>query len=279
MLPRWGKVAVGSIKTSQIQEWISALAKSGLSSQYVRLIYANFKLIMDYAVSDNLIALSPCNSKAIKLPSRQRKKLEILTTEQIVRILYNFPLELRLIPLIGATCGLRQGELFGLRIQDIDLQNSIIHVRQQIKVVRYQPIPCLPKGTKTRSVPMPDYVRDELVAFISTCDPLEGERTLEPSEAGVIFTLRERKPINKNYFNTAYWHKTLKSAGISRMRTSGMHGLRHYCASKWLENGVSIKAVSEYLGHSDAGFTLRTYTHLLGNTDAQARHAFDELKV
>jgi integrase len=278
MLPRWGKVAVGSIKTSQIQEWISVLAKSGLSSQYVRLIYANFKLIMDYAVSDNLIALSPCNSKLIKLPAKQRKKLEIMTTEQVTRILDDFPKGLRLIPLIGATCGLRQGELFGLRIQDIDLENSVIHVRQQIKVIGYAPTPCLPKGAKTRSVPIPEFVRDEIAEYLSTVEPLAGERTLDPSEAGIIFTLRERKPINKNYFNTAYWHKALKNAGISRMRTSGMHGLRHYCASMWLEKGVSIKAVSAYLGHSDAGFTLRTYTHLLGNTDETARGSFDAFK-
>ena len=277
MLPRWGKVAIGSIKTSQVQEWISALAKSGLSSQYVRLIYANFKLIMEYAVGDSLIAISPCNSKLIKLPAKQRKKLEIMSTEKVNQILDDFPSELRLIPLIGATCGLRQGELFGLRIQDIDLENSVIHVRQQIKVIRYQPTPCLPKGGKTRSVPMPLFVRDEIAKFLSHVEPLAGERTLDPTEAGILFTLRERKPINKNYFNTAYWHKALKKAGISRMRTSGMHGLRHYCASIWLENGVSIKAVSDYLGHSDAGFTLRTYTHLLGNADTKARESFDEL--
>lgn len=58
------------------------------------------------------------------------------------------------------------------------------------------------------------------------------------------------------------------------MRATGMHGLRHYCASAWLEYGVSIKAVSEYLGHSDAGFTLRTYTHLHGNIDSKARLSF-----
>ena len=39
-----------------------------------------------------------------------------------------------------------------------------------------------------------------------------------------------------------------------------MHALRHSCASTWLERGVSIKAVSEYLGHADPGFTLRVYT-------------------
>jgi integrase len=277
ILPRWATVPVGSIKTSQVQEWISTLAKSGLSTQYVRLIYANFKLILDFAVSDNLIAISPCNSKAIKLPARERKKLEIMTTQQISRILSNFPSELRLIPLIGATCGLRQGELFGLRVQDIDLINSVIHVRQQIKIIRYQPVADLPKGRKTRTVPMPEYVRDQIQKFISTSEPLPGDRKLEPTFAGILFTLRENKPINKNYFNSTYWHKSLQASGVPRMRTSGMHGLRHYCASTWLENSVSIKAVSEYLGHSDAGFTLRTYTHLLGNSDDFARKSFSSL--
>lgn len=78
---------------------------------------------------------------------------------------------------------------------------------------------------------MPDFVRDEIAEILATVEPLAGERALDPTEAGIIFTLRERKPINKNYFNTSYWHKSLKHAGISRMRTSGMHGLRHYCAS------------------------------------------------
>ena len=42
-----------------------------------------------------------------------------------------------------------------------------------------------------------------------------------------------------------------------------------------LEASVSVKALSEYLGHSDPGFTLRTYTHLMPSTEAKARHAVD----
>jgi integrase len=42
-----------------------------------------------------------------------------------------------------------------------------------------------------------------------------------------------------------------------------MHALRHFYASVLLDGGESIKALSEYLGHHDAGFTLRTYTHLM----------------
>jgi len=52
-----------------------------------------------------------------------------------------------------------------------------------------------------------------------------------------------------------------------------MHQLRHWFASALLDGGVSIKAVSEYLGHADAGFTLRTYTHLMPSSEVSARSA------
>lgn len=54
-----------------------------------------------------------------------------------------------------------------------------------------------------------------------------------------------------------------------------MHALRHYYASVLLDSGENIKALAEYLGHSDPGFTLRTYTHLMPNSRDRARKAID----
>jgi hypothetical protein len=56
----------------------------------------------------------------------------------------------------------------------------------------------------------------------------------------------------------------------------GMHALRHAYASVLLDAGESIKALSEYLGHSDPGFTLRTYTHLLPSSETRTRKAIDD---
>lgn len=55
-----------------------------------------------------------------------------------------------------------------------------------------------------------------------------------------------------------------------------MHALRHAYASVLLDAGESIKALSEYLGHSDPGFTLRTYTHLLPSSETRSRKAIDD---
>ena len=52
--------------------------------------------------------------------------------------------------------------------------------------------------------------------------------------------------------------KILQDAGLGHLR---FHDLRHTFATTALQNGVDVKTVSSMLGHFDAGFTLRTYTH------------------
>ena len=54
-----------------------------------------------------------------------------------------------------------------------------------------------------------------------------------------------------------------------------MHVLRHTYASVLLDAGESVKALSAYLGHSDPGFTLRIYTHLLPTSEDRTRRAID----
>lgn len=54
-----------------------------------------------------------------------------------------------------------------------------------------------------------------------------------------------------------------------------MHALRHHYASVLLDGGISIRALAEYLGHADPGFTLRIYSHLMPNTEDRARAVVD----
>ncbi|SIS01981.1 Phage integrase family protein [Micromonospora avicenniae] len=56
-----------------------------------------------------------------------------------------------------------------------------------------------------------------------------------------------------------------------------MHALRHFYASVLLDAGESVKALSEYLGHADPGFTLRTYTHLMPTSEDRTRRAVDKV--
>jgi integrase len=73
------------------------------------------------------------------------------------------------------------------------------------------------------------------------------------------------------------WQPTLDTAGIEHSARSGdgCHALRHYAASSWLDGGCTINDVAAYLGHSDPGFTLRTYTHLMPSAPDRMRKAAD----
>ncbi|MCF4122520.1 tyrosine-type recombinase/integrase [Antribacter sp. KLBMP9083] len=69
----------------------------------------------------------------------------------------------------------------------------------------------------------------------------------------------------------------LVTVKVPLARENGCHMLRHVYASTLLHAGEPIKAVSAYLGHADAGFTLRTYTHLLPGSDDRTRNAVDAM--
>lgn len=83
--------------------------------------------------------------------------------------------------------------------------------------------------------------------------------------------------------NEEAWKRALASAGVipkrkpggsyAESRENGMHALRHFYASLLLDAGENIKALAEYLGHSDPGLTLRVYAHLMPSSQERTRKA------
>jgi len=72
------------------------------------------------------------------------------------------------------------------------------------------------------------------------------------------------------------WQAAFRNVGLEyRPRVDGMHALRHLFASMLLADGCSITELAEYLGHTDPGFTLRVYTHLVPSSYERARRAID----
>jgi len=71
------------------------------------------------------------------------------------------------------------------------------------------------------------------------------------------------------------WRTHVADLLADQEHENGCHALRHFYTSTLLEAGETIKALSEYLGHSDPGFTLRTYTHLMASSHDRTRKAID----
>jgi integrase len=150
-------------------------------------------------------------------------------------------------------------------VEDVDFLRRRVLVRQQVKILGARPLLALPKRSKTREVPLPGSVAVVLAEHLRRF----------PAVDGLMFTTRERGLVNRNYFNAHVWKPALRAAGVDPTRDNGMHALRHFYASVQLEAGTSILAVADYLGHSDPGFTLRVYTHLMASSEDRARQAVD----
>jgi integrase len=213
-----------------------------------------------------LIAKNPCRSSAVSKVKIDQQKIVPWSLERVEAVIAAHPERYRAVPIVAAGVGLRQGEVFGLRVEDVDFLKRKLHVRQQVKLLNGRPTIAPPKRGKTREVPLADVVAVALAERI---------RAYPPDDDGLIFTSREHKPLTRTYYNPYIWKPALVAADVEPTRANGMHALRHYFASVLLDAGESIRALADYLGHSDPGFTLRVYTHLMPSSEDRARGAVD----
>ncbi len=264
-IPVLGLRELRDVRPSVLQAWLRGLQEK-LAPTYVRAILTNVSSVLAAAVDDGLIARNPCTAGSVKPPKVVTRKIEPWPVGQVVAVIDALPPRYRAVAVIAAGCGLRQGEAFGLRVRDIDFLRHRVRVEQQVKIVGG----CLqidrPKGGKTRTVPLAEPVAVALAEHLRSW-PAEGD--------GLVFTSREHKPLNRNYFNSHLWRPALRAVGVQPGRSNGMHALRHFYGSVLIDAGESVKAVAEYLGHSDPGFTLRVYAHLFPASEDRARKAVE----
>ena len=282
--PSLGSRALGSIRPSHIQAWDRALQQQGVAPTYRRVLFANLSAIFAAAVDDERIAKNPCRAGSVKPPRLLSRKVKPWTREQVLAVCGALPARYQAAATIAAGCGLRQGEVFGLAVDDIEFLSRTLHVVRQVKIIRGRLVFALPKGRKTRDVPLPETVATVLATHVTAFPPeeitLPWERPAgDPVTVSLLLSSRERKALNRTHFNQYVWKHALGAAGLEPSRDNGMHALRHFYASVLLDAGESIKALSEYLGHSDPGFTLRTYTHLMPASEQRTRQAVDRVLV
>ncbi|MCH6159970.1 tyrosine-type recombinase/integrase [Streptomyces marispadix] len=290
VFPYIGSRSLSAFQPGHIRAWNKALIGAGLSASYRRVIFANVSAVFAAAVDDGIIIRNPCRAGSVRAPKLDGRKLKPWTSERVFAIRASLPAEYRTIVDVGAGCGLRQGEIFGLAIDEVDFLGGVVHVVRQVKMVKSALVFAPPKGGKLRDVPLPDAVASALAEHVTKRPPQEITLPWKtpdgpPVTASLVFFSRERKAMNRNYFNMHLWKPALVSAGVigerqpgqqfEPSREHGMHALRHFYASVLLDAGENVKALAEYLGHSDPGFTLRTYTHLMPNRQARARRAVD----
>jgi integrase len=73
---------------------------------------------------------------------------------------------------LAGGCGMRQGEVLGLAAGDVDFVEGVVHIVRQVKLINGRQVFALPKGGKTRTVPLPEAVAQALEAHIAQHPPV-----------------------------------------------------------------------------------------------------------
>lgn len=263
--PTFGEMELRSITPSKVQQWLRGRQATNAAS-HVRVMLVNLSSILTAAVEDKVITTNPCAARSVRAPKVDRLPVVPWSVERAMAVIGQHPPRWRGIPTVAAGCGLRQGEVFGVRVQDVDFLGRKLHVRKQVKKVGGQLVLEAPKGGRVREVPLPAPVADALSAHIAA---------YPRGEDGLIFTNTRGGLIDRSTFNQHVWKPALERAGMPNAREHGMHALRHHYASVLLDAGESVRTLADYLGHADPGFTLRVYTHLMPASEDRARRAVE----
>ena len=263
--PALGSKRLRSITQRDVQKFYNAMGKKTykasdgsercLADATVRGVHMLLHEIMEAAVRSRLIVQNPTDGTVI--PKLNRLPMKILNEEQLDR----FMEAIRAEPLwydffyTEITTGLRRGEICGLKWCDLDEESGTLKICRSIHSVPGGALevgnPKTEKGTRTILLPP------------STLHVLKERRKTALTEWIFPSLLELEKPTAPS----AAYHRLkviLKDAGLPDIR---FHDLRHTFATHAMRSGVDAKTLSGILGHTNASFTLDTYTHV--TTDMQ----------
>lgn len=290
--PYIGARPLSSFQPGHIRTWLGALETNVPAASHRRIIFGTVSAAFTAAMDDGLITKHPCKARSVQVPKPSRSRVAPWTAEQVFGVRAELPEHLRATVDVASGCGLRQGEVFGLAEDQLDYKGGWLSVMHQLKRIRGKYVFALPKGGKVREVPLPTAVAEALQAHCETFPPAKVTLPWRTPDGplvtkSLLFIGTAGSHIRVSNFNDFTWKPALAVAGIipvpeegeryTAAPEHGMHALRHFYASVLLDAGENIRALSQYLGHADPGFTLRTYTHLMPSSEGRTRKAVDTL--
>jgi integrase len=181
------------------------------------------------------------------LPRKMAKRHVYLSADDVHRLADESG-QHRALVLVLAYCGLRWGEAIGLRTTDIEFLRRRLSVSENAVQLGTRHAVGPTKGRKSRSVPVPTFVLDELSVQCQGKAP-----------GDLVFAGRDGGYLPRPKSTTGWFQAAVKRAGVQRITP---HDLRHSCASLAVAAGVNVLALQRMLGHTSAKMTLDTYADL-----------------
>lgn len=258
------RITLQGLTPKDIQDFYLEKLKTVSASSVIHY-HANIHRALKHAVKLDLIPTNPADK--VDRPKKDRFIGNFYDAEEVNKLFevskgtkLEFPI------LFGAFYGLRRSEALGLKWDAIDFENDSITIRHTVTSVtldgKVQLVAADTTKTKSslRTLPLVPFVKERLLALKKEQENnrrLCG-RSYHKQYAGYV-CINEMGDLIKPHYVTEQFPKLLDANGLRRIR---FHDLRHSCASLMLANGVPMKQIQDWLGHSDFSTTANIYAHL-----------------
>ncbi len=253
LLPRLGMCALKDLDGQRLQEFVS---DCDCNPKTIRNLVATLRMMWNSARAWGYVAHNPFDG--LVLPKRGLKKTFTLSLEETQCIVASASEPYATFYSILAETGIRGGEICGLRVADLDLENAVIHVRQSVWRGKIQTVKSR-KGNRRFAI-SPELV-EHLRAYL---------RTWRPNALGLLFATGNGTPWDHSLVRKRKFHPVLKKLGIPQC---GFHAFRHGNATLLDQIGAPMAIRQDRLGHTEAQTTM-DYTHAV---KADERRVANEL--
>jgi integrase len=271
--PALGGKLIGTLSQIDIQNLYAQMFERGLAPRTIEYANAVLRSAFRQAVLWKMLAEDPC--VGVDPPRAKRKEMEALSVEECRRFL-EVAEKSEWFPLLALalTTGMRPSEYLALKWSDIDWQRGTASVCRTIQAAGAA---CTFDDTKRkrsrRIVKLQNFVLKALQNLREKQNS-EGEGNCSAARE-LIFVSPAGLPLQQRAVKREF-RKLLAIAGVRSVR---LYDLRHTAATLGIAAGVSVKFISDQLGHASISFTLERYSHVLPSIQDEAAAKVERLLI
>lgn len=264
ILPTFGSVELGQLTTARIRRWNADMLADGPGASTTAKCYRLLRSILNTAIEDHHLVSNPCTIKGGGVESAAERPIPDIS--RVYALADAVSPRNRTIVLLAAFCGLRKGEMFGLRRRDVDMLHRVIEIRAQRQELKSgEQIVGPPKsdaGRRTLAIPT------EIVADLE----VHLDEWVGASPDAMLFVGEKGGPVRAGVWHREWVHAR-NSVGLPGVR---LHDLRHVAGTLAAATGASTKEIMRRLGHATQDAALR-YQHATDERDRKLADGIDRL--
>jgi integrase len=272
IVPALGRLKLKDLNPAHVRSFYREKLDSGLSSATVCKMHSVLRKALKQAVMDGLIPRNPTDT--VRPPKIEHKEINPLDGKQTQTLLKAVSGDrLEALYVLAVHTGMREGELLGLKWEDVDLERGVLRLRHAlVREGGRVNLGDLKTPKSRRSVRLTHAAAEALRNHL--------ERQLEEMErmgslyqpGGLVFATESGTLINPSNLRNRSFKPLLKRASLPDIC---FHDLRHTCATLLFSQGTHPKLVQELLGHATIAMTLDTYSHFLPSMGDQTVMAME----